>query len=98
MQPGKPTPPTYTHTTPHTTIKHKIEKHEMPGKESRHNFLWHQQEENLAHLRYTFREDGYPEGIITRNLRKLPRTALPSDEELPTTIAPKLLLPYVQVW
>jgi len=52
-------------------------------------------EEELAHLRDTFRGDGYPEGIITRKLRKLPRTALPSDEELPTSNAPKLFLPYV---
>ena len=31
----------------------------MPGKESRHHFLWHQQEEELAHLRDTFREDAW---------------------------------------
>ena len=53
-------------------------------------------EEELAHLRDTFRRNGYPEGIINCNLRKPPRTTLPSDEEPPTTNPPKIFLPYVQ--
>ena len=53
-------------------------------------------EEELTHLRGTFRRNGYPEEIINRNLRKPPRTTLPTDEEPPTTNPPQLFLPYVQ--
>ena len=46
----------------------------MPGKESRDDDT--SREEELAHLRDTFRGNGYPEGINI-NLRKLPRTTCP---------------------
>ena len=53
-------------------------------------------EEELAHLRDTFRGNGYPDRIVTNDLRKPPRTTLPSDEEQPTTNPSKLFLPYIQ--
>jgi len=53
-------------------------------------------EEELAHLRDTFWGNGYPDGIVTNNLIKPPRTTLPSDEEQPTTNPPNLFLPYIQ--
>ena len=55
----------------------------------------HKQERNLAHLRATFRINGYSEEIIIRNLWIWPRSALPSDKEPPITDPPKLLQPYM---
>ena len=54
--------------------------------------------EELAHLKDTFRRNGYPERVVTRNLRSqcnsIPQTG---EEEPPTTEIPKLLcLPYLQ--
>ena len=53
--------------------------------------------EELAHMKDTFRRNGYPERVVTSNLRSQ-RNSMPQTEEEPlTTERPKLLyLPYLQ--
>ena len=53
--------------------------------------------EELAHMKDTFRRNGYPERVVTSNLRSQ-RNSMPQTKEEPlTTERPKLLyLPYLQ--
>lgn len=54
-----------------------------------------EKEKEMLHLHETFKRNGYPEQVISRNLKPNPRTQTTPDENAQTKKPPTLFLPYV---
>ena len=54
-----------------------------------------EKEKEMLHLHETFKRNGYPEQVISRNLKPNPRTQTTQDKIARTKKPPTLFLPYV---